>query len=186
MMSKQMQTVYEVARQIDANLTAYDFHGDRVVTISHEDGTRLVFHCAFLQVYFHPDHQDRCEHPGEWILVFTEHHGFHVYHRDDLSSYSEYKRVRRDQKHKDHPGDRYICEACEETFVEPNREDGKLVCPNDWCSGVVEGQLIDYPNVRLMTKEELVAHRKEEKESLKEYLLGEIAALQEQLGELED
>jgi hypothetical protein len=30
------------------------------------------------------------EHQGEWLLVFTEHQGFHVFAPDDLFSWGQY------------------------------------------------------------------------------------------------
>jgi len=29
-----------------------------------------------------------------WIIVFTEHHGMHIYHSDDLIKYFELKRIK--------------------------------------------------------------------------------------------
>ena len=63
----------------DSHLLATDSRFRRVVVLRHEDGAYLHLPSAFLM---------RVE--GEWIAVFTEHHGVHVYHAGDLHSYSEY------------------------------------------------------------------------------------------------
>lgn len=67
------------AQEIDDKLTAYDFqHGSRVY-VKHEDGTELDFNSAFLQK------------DDEWVYIFTEHHGFHVYHLEDLEKCMSYQ-----------------------------------------------------------------------------------------------
>lgn len=175
MMSVQMQQVYEVAREIDSHLTAFDFPPGSVVVISHDDGSRLVFHNAFITEYFHPDNIDHCEYPGEWLLVFTEHHAFHVYHKADLSSWGEYQKVVRNSRHQDHPGDRYFCKTCDSVFPEPNWVEEKQVCPNGCKVG----------SVRLMTVEERTAKQKEKDTYLRKILADRIAQLEEQISEID-
>lgn len=63
------------AREYDKKLKATDFHSKNCVYILHEEGTQLFYKSAFLKTW------------KDYVLVFTEHHGFHVYHKTDLVSY---------------------------------------------------------------------------------------------------
>ena len=76
-----LRKIREKAEAYDQTLLATDPRFRRNVVIEHEDGTYLHFDSAFLM---------RVE--SEWIACFTEHHGVHVYHADDLFAYSEYER----------------------------------------------------------------------------------------------
>lgn len=61
------------AKEINSNLKATDPRLRRGVQVIHEEGTTLFFMYAFaLRI-------------GEYIAVFTEHHGYMVYHDDDVS-----------------------------------------------------------------------------------------------------
>ena len=62
-----------VAKERDKQLTTRDFKPGEAVILHHEEGTQLFYRSAFLERW------------KDWVLVFTEHHGFHVYHRSDLS-----------------------------------------------------------------------------------------------------
>jgi hypothetical protein len=52
------------------------------VSLIHEDGSTLYFDSAFLMCV------DKV-----WLAVFTEHHGTHVYHIDDLVSFDQLQSV---------------------------------------------------------------------------------------------
>jgi len=67
------------AKELDSKLTAMSFDWGARVYVKHEDGTELDFNYAFLQK------------DGDWVYIFTEHHGFHVYHLDDLEKVVSYK-----------------------------------------------------------------------------------------------
>ena len=58
------------------------------VIVQHEEGTTLSFRYAFATLYYDEEegvmNHGRCEYPGEYLLVFTEHHGIHDYALDDL------------------------------------------------------------------------------------------------------
>lgn len=57
-------------------LDSFTFKGKvKVVAIKHCDGSYLEFHSA---------HCHRHE-SKEFYFVFTEHHGYHIYHKDDIS-----------------------------------------------------------------------------------------------------
>lgn len=77
-MSVQMQEAHKVAEKIDKNLRADDPRLRRAVMIQHEEGTQLFFMYAFLMKW------------KNWIFVFTEHHSFHIYDKDDLNGYWEF------------------------------------------------------------------------------------------------
>lgn len=91
MMSVDMKRVHAVAEMLDKNLRADDPRLQHCVLILHEEGTTLFFRNAFFKRYHDGEHGNwgDSEHPGEWIMVFTEHHGFHVYPVDDLSWFQE-------------------------------------------------------------------------------------------------
>ena len=76
-----LRKIREKAEAYDKNLLATDPRFRRSVVIAHEDGTHLQFESAFLL---------RIE--SVWIACFTEHHGVHVYHVEDLANYSEFER----------------------------------------------------------------------------------------------
>lgn len=93
-MSTYMQRAQKVAEDYGKKLLATDLRFGHVVRIIHEEGTTLFFAHAFLMKWKDPEvtagSWGASEHPGEWLLVFTEHHGEHVYPLDDLYSYHEY------------------------------------------------------------------------------------------------
>lgn len=76
-----LKKIREKAEEYDKTLLATDPRFRRTVIMHHEDGSYLQYDNAFLM---------RAE--REWIVCFTEHHGVHVYHADDLFAYSEYER----------------------------------------------------------------------------------------------
>lgn len=87
MMSVNMQKVYDIAKSVDSKLTATMFSG--YVAVHHDDGSHFFFKNAFATRYIIKfDGQI----PGDvkkikkenWIVVFTEHHGFHVFAEVDL------------------------------------------------------------------------------------------------------
>lgn len=51
------------------------FNPSNAVEVVHEDGSRLFFQSAFM---IYKDH---------YFFVFTEHHGSHYYHEDDVNVY---------------------------------------------------------------------------------------------------
>ncbi len=71
-MSLDMKQALEKAKKIDEGLLATDFHAT-CVSVDHDDGTRLFFTHALLMK------------DGSWWMIFTEHHGFHVYHDEDCT-----------------------------------------------------------------------------------------------------
>ena len=97
-------TSYKEAEQVakETKLTAYDFNPCSLVELLHEEGTNLYYKSAFTREW------------KDWIFVFTEHHGYHVYHKSDIVSYGTY--IRQDtQKQKD-TGYRDKCEFCNKDF----------------------------------------------------------------------
>jgi len=75
-----LKKIREKAEEYDKKLLATDPRFRRAVTIQHEDGSILYFNHAFLARI------------DDWVACFTEHHGVHVYHSDDLYSYEEHTR----------------------------------------------------------------------------------------------
>ena len=95
MMSVEMNKIYEIAKKINESVSENNPRLRNSVKIVHEEGTILSFENAFLVLYYDPLHNNwgACEHPGEWLMVFTEHHGIHVYPIDDLYSFNEFQLV---------------------------------------------------------------------------------------------
>lgn len=84
-MSVDSMPVREVRAKVDAydrTLLATDARFRRHVSVIHEDGSVLYFDSAFLMRVGEP-----------WLAIFTEHHGCHVYHVEDLVSYSQLEPV---------------------------------------------------------------------------------------------
>lgn len=176
-MGTTMQRIYKIAEQIDNGLTAYDF--PYVVVVRHEDGSHFVWDDAFAMIYFDSEHTDNdsgnaVERPGEWLMVFTEHHLFHVYHLSEIVSWAEYQRVQGAKLHSDHPGDRYICRSCGDTF--PEVKPGPS-CPNHYCE--------DPTKVELLSEPERTHIANEHKDWLRQVLQSQIDQLQERIDELE-
>jgi hypothetical protein len=69
-----------LANKYDKTLLATDPRFRRSVVIDHDDGSHFQWDSAFLM---------RKE---NWILVFTEHHRFHVYDADDVH-YRQFQRL---------------------------------------------------------------------------------------------
>lgn len=80
MMSKQMQRVWdEKVVPMEETLTAYDFSGMKMVEIRHEDGSIMYFYSAFAHMV-----------EPNYIVVFTEHNGTHLFHIEDLEGVREW------------------------------------------------------------------------------------------------
>jgi hypothetical protein len=97
--------VVELANSTDAKLTAYEFHPTDLVFIIHEEGTTLTFRSAFLREW------------KDWVIIFTEHHGTHVYSKGDLSYWGHYSEKEKEKL----KGTGFIdaCEFCGKTgYVE--------------------------------------------------------------------
>ena len=97
-------TNYREALQVakEVKLTAYDFNPYGMVEIIHEEGTILHYKSAFTREW------------KDWVFVFTEHHGTHVYHVTDLKDYATY--TRQDQQKQKDTGYLDKCEFCNKEF----------------------------------------------------------------------
>lgn len=91
-----------VLKECGKKLTAYDFNLCSLVAIIHEDGTNLYYKSAFTREW------------KDWIFVFTEHHGSHVYHKSDIASYGTY--IYQDHKKQEDTGHVDKCEFCNKEF----------------------------------------------------------------------
>lgn len=176
-MGTTMQRIYKIAEEIDKNLSAYDF--PYVVVVRHEDGSHFVWDDAFAMIYFDPEHLDNengnaVERPGEYLMIFTEHHMFHVYHLSEIVTWAEYQRVVGEKFHSGHPRDRYICRSCGDTFVEAKPGPS---CPNRCCE--------DSSKMELMDEEERAHVLKEQKAWQRDALQRQIDRLQERINELD-
>lgn len=72
----------KLAEEMDKTLNTHDFvvsKRSRVVAVKHTDGSYLEFHSACFRKL-----------SKKFMVVFTEHHGSHVYHRDDIQHIKEW------------------------------------------------------------------------------------------------
>lgn len=72
-----------IARALDKKITLYDLMDEnnniRIVAIQHMDRSYLEFWSACYK-----------ELNNDWIAIFTEHHGFHVYPKDEVEWVKEW------------------------------------------------------------------------------------------------
>lgn len=135
-MSIAMRRVWEVAKKMDESLLATNPGFQNKVLVRHEEGTTLFYENAFAMRYYDKDGVKHCwgnKHPNEWLLVFTEHHGFHVYPLDDLDDWRQFAHSKI-TNHADYPEPSWECENCHHEFIEPVSADGmqkttNLCCP---------------------------------------------------------
>ena len=71
---------YKKAEEIDKTIRADDPRLSGAVKIIHEEGSLLFLDGAF---------SEEC---GDWYFIFSEHHGFFVYNKDDVNIFN-YKRI---------------------------------------------------------------------------------------------
>lgn len=67
----------EIAGQYDDTLPSTDPRFRRSVLLIHDDGSIFIIKSSFLMK------------KDEWLVVFSEHHPFSIYHVDSLISYRE-------------------------------------------------------------------------------------------------
>ena len=98
MMSVNMKRVYEIAKIYDKKLLATNPRLRRSVKIVHEDGSVFFIRNAFLMKYKDKT-MERREHDAdnfnEWLIFFSEHNGFDVFHMDDIKYYFQFKDVKK-------------------------------------------------------------------------------------------
>lgn len=82
MKSVGLKRVYALAEKYDKELLATDSRFQKSVHIIHEDGSIFDFNNAFLRKYK--------DFNGSWIIVFSEHHGIHIFCVSDLSAWEQY------------------------------------------------------------------------------------------------
>lgn len=87
-----MKKALEIAKSIDKSLRSDDSRFNRSVLVLHEDGAVLFFRYAFLVTYFEPTEA------RDWLLIFTEHHNYHVYDIDDLDLYGQFESIELDHR----------------------------------------------------------------------------------------
>lgn len=89
-----LSKVYKRAKEYNAQLQADDPRFRRSVLLLHKEGTTLFFQRAF-----------RMTAGDQYLVIFTEHHGFHVYHCDEVTKLFQFQGVTGDLKRdlfKDH------------------------------------------------------------------------------------
>jgi hypothetical protein len=65
------------------------------VQVVHEDGSSMLFMDARAEIFIDKDPGDcgDASHPGEYLCVYTEHQGLHVFCIEDLLIYSQYQPI---------------------------------------------------------------------------------------------
>lgn len=100
---------YELGREVafKMKLLASDFHHGMGVLIAHEDGTTLFFRSAFA-----------VEWRRNYLLVLSEHNGYHVFHKGDLRDWANFTAAHKMPRVDDEG--RYVkelaCPKCGTTF----------------------------------------------------------------------
>ena len=74
-----LKQVRAIAASYDVGVRADDKRLRGSVQIIHEEGTVLFYNYAFVMKFY------------DWFVVFTEHHGHHVYHESDLYRITQLK-----------------------------------------------------------------------------------------------
>lgn len=82
-MSPIMKEVYAYMDEIDSKLQCGEFK--HVVEIQHQDGTHLVYHNVIVK--------EKKFVEMNFLLVWTEHCGYHAFHIDDLERWHVLKQV---------------------------------------------------------------------------------------------
>lgn len=77
--SARLKKVEKLAAKYDAKLRANDERFNRTVVVVLDDGSVFFYDSSFALVVMEGD-------TGEWLLVFSEHHAFHVFSRADVVS----------------------------------------------------------------------------------------------------
>lgn len=80
-LAPKLKAAQALAKSISKKLKARDPRFQGAVHLNHRDGTALFFRNAFALNW------------SRFLLIFTEHHGLHVYDFDDLSRFAAYKHV---------------------------------------------------------------------------------------------
>jgi hypothetical protein len=90
------------------------------VEMRHHDGSKFSWHSAHVVEYYDAQHGDwgACTTPGEYYFIYTEHHGVHVYPKDDVDWLHVWNVERADRVlHDAHPGI-WGCASCGHRAVE--------------------------------------------------------------------
>ena len=78
----QYKNANKIAAHINESLDIFAFNikeETRVIAVQHDDGSYLEFHSACFRKI-----------DDDFFAVFTEHHDFHVYHKEDVKWIKEY------------------------------------------------------------------------------------------------
>ena len=68
--------VLEKAKEKEKDITCKDLNN--IVYLYHFDRTEITYSNATLETIDDAN--------GKWFIIYTEHHGFHVYHEEDLQT----------------------------------------------------------------------------------------------------
>ena len=87
--STDMQRVEGVMNDLEREFYDRGFRYEKFVYVVDEDGSVFMFRDAFAVLYYDEEtgrHEEDGggDFPGEFFFVYTEHHGNHCYHLDDL------------------------------------------------------------------------------------------------------
>lgn len=137
MESTELKRVRLIAEEMVATFPAEDERWSRSVFIIHEEGTTLRFRWAFLMEYYDAKHGNwgASMYPGQWLFVFTEHHGIHIYAIEDLIHYEQLQ-LCEIEKCKGYPKPAWKCRKCTDVFIEPIKP--------QYSHQTEEGLVIDY------------------------------------------
>lgn len=77
--SKDLRDVEKEAKKLEDSLSAYDFKSNHYVHISTEEGCEHTVASAFVLTH------------GDWYIIFSEHHDFMIFGKDDVTKIYEFK-----------------------------------------------------------------------------------------------
>jgi hypothetical protein len=80
--NNEAKEMHKLASKLDTKLKCSDKRFDNCVRLDHKDGSSFFFHRAFV-----------LEYKNIAFVVFTEHHGYKAFMRDEVTYMGCYKRV---------------------------------------------------------------------------------------------
>ena len=81
MESTYIRRIRERIKSYDEALKATDPRFNRSVTILHEEGSLMHYECSFVESI------------DDYYVIFTEHHGTHIYNKNDAKVIQHEKRI---------------------------------------------------------------------------------------------
>ena len=113
-----LKQAWIVAKKMSNKSSANSKLSSHVVDFDHEDGSRFHFNYASIMEYYDPD-EGGGSYPGEYYFIFTEHHGFYVFSKEEVTHISQRTMASYVPPllHETHPKKWWVCQKCWHTTV---------------------------------------------------------------------